>query len=401
MEIVSRNKLDPQQSEFIANIFKGNGNLLVNGFPGSGKTVLLEYAIDKIRAVKPEAKIIIVEFTHSLIKMLKQCISEISGITDIPVVTYFDFRDNYSHSHYDYIICDEVQDIPVYIIELFKRCADRVIVAGDSNQRLYAEEPGSHRPTCSPSDLSALLSPASTNLNIIHRLNKNIIAAVTSFMPELDLMNGHHSMLKKSVQVRFWKCSSQQDEANRLVDAILPYAKLRKSVGILLPSHQSISAFVRAAIAHLGKPAWNEKYDTRYSSNSQKWDYTELNKYFNTNGLPFQVVINDAGDFTAADGKIIIMTYHGSKGLDFDTVALPFCEDFNHNSLPGTDSRIPFMVAMTRSRENLFISSSSNRTSGYVMKFFDKCLFKDWTTETNPQLPFNQEEDKDDSPFGF
>jgi superfamily I DNA/RNA helicase len=48
---------------------------------------------------------------------------------------------------------------------------------------------------------------------------------------------------------------------------------------------------------------------------------------------------------------IIVMTYHSSKGLDFDNVFLPFL----NNSLfisPYNEETL-FMVAITRSKKNL------------------------------------------------
>jgi len=45
--------------------------------------------------------------------------------------------------------------------------------------------------------------------------------------------------------------------------------------------------------------------------------------------------------------KIILSTYHSSKGLDFDKVFMPFC---NVGAGNEDDARL-FMVAMSRSRK--------------------------------------------------
>jgi superfamily I DNA/RNA helicase len=73
-----------------------------------------------------------------------------------------------------------------------------------------------------------------------------------------------------------------------------------------------------------------------------------------------QYVGNGKGSLQeAANNKqVIIMTYHSSKGLDFENVFLPFLSwDI---SISKTKSDILLMVAMTRSKKNLTITYSGN-----------------------------------------
>ena len=51
------------------------------------------------------------------------------------------------------------------------------------------------------------------------------------------------------------------------------------------------------------------------------------------------------------------MTYHGSKGLQFEYVFLPEC------SVEGSDNRNPLYVAVTRTYRSLFIMHSGNLSS--------------------------------------
>ena len=53
------------------------------------------------------------------------------------------------------------------------------------------------------------------------------------------------------------------------------------------------------------------------------------------------------------------MTYHSSKGLQFEAVFLPNCES-------DDGSKIPLYVAMTRTYQSLYILHSGNLSS-----FFD------------------------------
>ena len=133
------NDLVKEQTDFRNQVWTEKGNVYVSGFPGSGKSVCLLYAVKTIRDKEPNASILFVEFTHSLIKMIEAALSELR-LKNIQVVTYADFERNYRGS-YDYIICDEVQDMSASLLELMKRRAKRVIVGGDPNQSIYETMP--------------------------------------------------------------------------------------------------------------------------------------------------------------------------------------------------------------------------------------------------------------------
>ena len=177
--LVDPNELDNEQTAILDSICKGDGNILVNGFPGSGKTVLMVYSVVRLHTLYPNKSIIVVEYTHALIKMIKAALEQ-SRITDVPVVTIYDFRKNYARRMWDYIVCDEVQDMtPSWLREL-KSQAGRVIVGGDRNQSIYPMI-GRER-TLSRDDIEDVLSPRINNLHIIHRLSNSIRTAVEKFM---------------------------------------------------------------------------------------------------------------------------------------------------------------------------------------------------------------------------
>lgn len=56
--LVDESLLDKQQREFLEKFLTENDNEQVKGFPGSGKTVLLVYAVQKIREQNPNARIL-------------------------------------------------------------------------------------------------------------------------------------------------------------------------------------------------------------------------------------------------------------------------------------------------------------------------------------------------------
>ena len=74
--IIPENKLDEQQRDFIENVDIKQKNVWIKGFPGSGKSVLLAHTIRKIKTSDESASILVVVFTHSLIKMFEAAFKE-------------------------------------------------------------------------------------------------------------------------------------------------------------------------------------------------------------------------------------------------------------------------------------------------------------------------------------
>ena len=48
-----------------------------------------------------------------------------------------------------------------------------------------------------------------------------------------------------------------------------------------------------------------------------------MNAFLKANGIKMQYVGNGYGNFSENDRRIILMTYHSAKGLDFDNVFIP------------------------------------------------------------------------------
>jgi hypothetical protein len=84
MHIPPSNKLDPQQQAFLDKVntlidssSSSFRNQWIQGFAGSGKSVLLAYAAKTILAKKPNARILVIVFTQSLVEMFKADFKEI------------------------------------------------------------------------------------------------------------------------------------------------------------------------------------------------------------------------------------------------------------------------------------------------------------------------------------
>lgn len=363
------NDLVKEQSDFRKMVWTESGNVYISGFPGSGKSVCLLYAVKTIRDKDHNASIVFVEFTHSLIKMIEAALAEL-GLSNIQVVTYADFERNYRGS-YDFIICDEVQDMSSSLLELMKSRAKRVIVGGDPNQSIYETLPNGD-PTASQDEMMQILTPKTAELTILHRLNKFIIRGINSFLPQMRMLAEKSSMLKKHKPAYVWHCFDQNDEVKRIMDDAKTALNYGESVAILLPVHWKIENFVNIYLQSIDKPLFDFSQDRSFG----KPNYGLLNRHLEKHGVKLQSVTNGFGSLVTDTDKIILSTYHSSKGLDFDKVFMPFCNQGNGNE---DDPRL-FMVAMSRSRKDLTLSYTTNMNR-FIQQFFNNreaCQFIDF-----------------------
>ena len=346
--LVPENKLDAQQRLFLDSeaIFKQN--VWIKGSAGSGKSILILYSVKKILARNPEAKLLLVVFTHSLIKMFTAAFEEMG--LNVQVETYYAFMK--SPSHYDYILCDEVQDLTERVIVALERYADRVIVAGDANQSIYLSDPQWREPTIDKNYLSSR-DYQEQELTIIHRLPKSLIEVVNHFMPDMHIFSAKLDMTKPDVQVRVCKAERVEDEIRYLLDRAQKAIQGGYTVAVLLPTQDLMVLFVNWVLYCMGRQQWDPPQRNRWG----KYDFFLLNRGLSNAGIPLQCIANGDGAFSSSIPQINVMTYHSSKGLDFDNVFIPFAsEGVPIFSSDEELSRRLFMVAMTRTRSNLCIT---------------------------------------------
>lgn len=361
--LVPENMLDDQQRNFIENVDIDQRNVWIKGFPGSGKSVLLAYTMKRIKRKNANAKVVIVVFTHSLIAMFKAAFAEMGVPANI--MTYYEFMDG--GSSYDYILSDEIQDMTGRVLSAMNSRAKHVIVAGDENQSIYESDPKYKEPTVTTSQITSLLNCRDFELGIIHRLSSSIITAVEKFMPNMNIFTARRDMTKRTTQIRLCSANSAAEEVQYIVKEAQKAVNIGDSAAILIPTQQEILNFFQMALSALGKSQWSVQLN--------KWgkvDYSKLNSYLKSNNVKLQYVGSGAGSFTQNDGKISVMTYHSSKGLDFDNVFLPGLTRSLFINGNERLSRTLFMVAMTRSRNNLYLTHSGSK-SAYLSSFADAC----------------------------
>lgn len=366
--MIREDQLDPDQKDFINNESKKTGNIWVKGFAGSGKSVLLVHSLKDILRKEPNAKMVILVFTLSLKDMFETGMKELGLSSTIPVKTYYDFVDR-DTSSYDYIFCDEVQDLPSKVLHAMNNRGKKVIVAGDSNQSIYESDPKWREATVNPSQIGDIINARAFSLNMIHRLTRSIISAVQKVLPKMNIFGAAKDTTKVDVNIRLCEAQNEQEEVKYVYQESQKGTAVGDTCVILFPTNKAIQKFADLLLSANNKPAWTVK-----TNNWGSPDYTDLNRHFKANSIKVQFIGSGNGSLRDAETKkdTMLMTYHSSKGLDFDNVFLPFLNNSLYIS-PNNEETL-FMVAITRSRKNLYLSYF-----GYTHNLVDK--FKGDCTE--------------------
>ncbi len=91
---------------------------------------------------------------------------------------------------------------------------------------------------------------------------------------------------------------------------------------------------------------------------------------------------NAASNIKNNQSNIKLMTVHSSKGLEFDIVIIPDCNEmiFPHGRMPDeetvSEERRLFYVAMTRAKDKLYLTylNAENNRNKYVSRFLNPLL---------------------------
>ena len=320
--------------------------------------------------------------------MFKSAFKEIG--VNVTVETYFRFMKG--NNHYDYILCDEVQDLTPRILQEMKSRGTHVVVAGDSNQSIYERDPQWQEDTVTPSEIGRLIDGDSFELGIIHRLSRSIIDAVQRFLPRMNIFSAKRDMTKSDTEIRLCEAPSEEKEVAYVMEQATKAVNVGDTAAILIPSAQKIIYFVNLVLRHAGKSAW-EGVTNQYG----RTDFGAMNTYLKANGVKIQYVGNGYGSFSENDRRIILMTYHSAKGLDFENVFIPFANNNLYINSDESMAKTLFMVAMTRARKNLYISYFGY-PSDYLNAFKSNCSHIDISTSVASQSTTNN---NNNNPWGF
>lgn len=217
MEIPSEEKLDPQQKEFLKPDENGQyrwdkQDIWIRGFPGSGKSIMLIYAIEKTLGKNKNARIVVITYTNSLVSDFIDGFRQ-KGL-NVKVMTAKKF---YGHPQKcDYIFCDEIQDLDLAFLQLMKKNVScHLIVAGDENQSIYRQTIFGNT-TILPVEIENNINDGFP-LIYIHRLTRSLIAAINKMMPSLKIFEAKKNDSKKDVQIRICKAETEKQEVEYII----------------------------------------------------------------------------------------------------------------------------------------------------------------------------------------
>lgn len=223
--------------------------------------------------------------------------------------------------NYDYIILDEATDLKMpEIEELINHCT-YFVAFGDDDQQLYSFIDTRTK----VSHIANKVGIKEEDINKLiynHRLPKKTARLVVYIHPQIqpntsDADNFIRRCLVEGTELpHVYQYSSENEQFDEIIKIVKNKNGGLKSVGILFRDKESMKRAYR---------------------------------YFLENNLPTSMVIDSqtiGEDFNSAAPNL--MTYHGAKGLQFETVFIPNCSD------PGYD-RAPLYVALTRTYSSLYI----------------------------------------------
>jgi superfamily I DNA/RNA helicase len=122
------------------------------------------------------------------------------------------------------------------------------------------------------------------------------------------------------------------------------------TVSILISEREKIADFVNEVLALNDKPIWKRELD-----NTGALNFGSMNRHLEAQNIPIMYLGNRHGSLSLAaeNNKVIIMTYHSSKGLDFNYVYLPMADK---NMYIHENVNALLLVALSRSKGGLSIS---------------------------------------------
>lgn len=365
--MISINELGAQQARILDDVSSDTSRThWIAGYAGTGKTVVITHAIERLVARTRNASICFLTYTHALKDLVHSGLSA-KALQRVTIETIDTFAT--SGGRYDYILVDEIQDVTASAIKnIFSRAA-HVIVAGDPDQSIYLGR-------VDPSILRQLLGGARKHtLKHMQRLSLKTFQLATSILPEAEIVKGAE-VGGEGNNGKLISATSKKDEFSKVYAEAVRVSSVKQPSAILFPTHGQIHDFatVIADANGWGQPPERERRG-RITS------YEAFNEFFFARKAPLRFLGSNNGSLPESDKikLVYLMTYHSAKGLDFNSVFLPdltadvkLDAKWRHLSKEENERR-HFFVAITRSKENIYFSYHGERHP-LLDQLPDECL---------------------------
>jgi superfamily I DNA/RNA helicase len=330
--LIDPGELDEFQREIRG--LKLSDSYVIKGGAGSGKTILALYRASDIRIAtvtenenaKPSFTMVV--FTKALKSFIRSGIEEL-GI-DLKQVIHYEKWDG---SPVDYVLVDEAQDFSKSEIDmLLSAKLKSIMIYGDTNQQIYRELKADQGGVLSIEEIAKYAKLPEKTLAKNYRLPKPIASFASYIGSDKSLEHACVKVGGEKPKVR--KFDRWQDELEYIMSEI----KTRNytDVAIVLPFNDGSSAAksnghrnVEAVVKYLD----SKSFPNEFKMHKGESDRMEL-------------------DFDSSLPKIL--TFHSAKGLQFETVFIPFCDCANAWFVETY--RNPFYVGATRTYSNLYLT---------------------------------------------
>jgi len=367
--MIEEAKLGIDQREIIEEVGKSTEKpIWIQGHAGSGKSVVLLHALSDYLIRNKGANVAIVVYTRALVDLIQTGLRQIPALKgkNIPVYTIYQIDKRISTGNkYDAIFCDEVQDLPLVLIQKMQKSCKRLILAGDASQSIYGYLGQWKSKPATSNEIAANISPIQKKSSTIYRLTKSVIGVLKNVFS--DLVNDKTYSGKEDSQIRLFISENSTDFIEETIFSWKECEMINRTrpdeiTAILIFKKEHIVFYCQQVLKHLGLEQWSERKVTRWEK--EEYDLNDLNKHLIQVGVPLMYVGSGEGSLEQADrqNKIIIMTYHSAKGLDFDFVCLPYIA----TSLWKTENENALMlVALSRAKRDLMITYTGTMYSGF------------------------------------
>ena len=356
--MVPKRMLDNDQRKAIDFAIQGD-NCFICGDPGTGKSIVLAHIALEYKIMHPEAKVCVLTYTNALVACLEE------GITDdgIPVMNFNKFMSKRGGDKFDLVLIDEAQDLQPDWAERILKLGNKFVLFGDLAQSIYGL--GGVRIT--EEQLKATFQVrAVIPLCVDYRLPRNHRELVQAIYPDRTFASRIWRLMANA-QIPLYHAVNWDEEMSFVVQKAKNHAVVGRPVAILFEQKRSIFRFM---------------YTILGADYGEKVDLKKVNDDLREKGIPFRFLGNGVGDLKEGDEKPLtyVMTWHSSKGLDFETVLLP---DLGRSTCRCN----PFYVALTRARRNLVLSYSGRGNIQIEKAIGCKCVCPISTDRTGKISP--------------
>jgi superfamily I DNA/RNA helicase len=387
------NRLSPRQRHVLSTITADLGRThWVRGCAGTGKTLVMTHLVERVASMDPNGTLCFITYTNSLADLVSTGIAP--TLEDrVSVMTHTAFL-NERHAA-KYVILDEVQDISFEDLAKIRSKCERLYVAGDPDQCIYLGRSGER-------EIASIVGGKQFELVEVHRLTPEIRALAEQVMPGATLVSAESAKDGESFPPQVNELDSEEEEVAWVWARAQQCAAPGKPAAILLPTHDDIYRFASQLAQMLHAP-----YPPRALWRKNRHpDYDSFNDFWAEHQIPFSYLGGGFGSLPESDddAHTYIMTYHSSKGLDFESVFLPrlnasrtLVRGTRTSADPQLETRLLY-VAITRSRRRLFVSHTESEPHAAlqdldpdILEPFDEDRWNEHLDELGLQDPGDEE----------